>query len=406
MNDLKLSVLFGIASRFLTFLNQIFSVPITITLIGLNEFTRFNVMTATIAWLITLGGCLLPSVVGDIARAKSDHDYDSVTRKTSSALAVMFIFCLIISVAYILVFNDLGIEYNVLLVLTLLILFSSTAENIRQGLGENYKNAIYNGLSNFLSLLAILSLYFFKIETDLLIILVVSLGSTVLLKMANLAPLLVFFELNKVNKNDCYEMIRKAIGFLFISVAYYLNNAGLVTLFGYFSYPQLSEYVILQKIILILMGLVVMIRNPLWSIIASLNYKGNGNVIYHKYIKILRLYFLAVPIIIIFLCFGLPSFLKIWAGGIMIAKKDIILFSLYVAVLIFSYINSVMYYGLELFGAVSKLIMLEAIVNFSFAVVAVILNLHMIYIFLMLIITSLIINGLVFRLIKRTCLNV
>ena len=40
--------------------------------IGINEFTRFNVITAGIAWLITVGGCLLPSLVGDISRAKED----------------------------------------------------------------------------------------------------------------------------------------------------------------------------------------------------------------------------------------------------------------------------------------------------------------------------------------------
>ncbi|WP_286782650.1 hypothetical protein [Leclercia sp. UBA1284] len=406
MTDLKLSVLFGIAARLLTFFNQVLSVPLTIALIGLSEFTRYNVMTAGIAWLITLGGCLLPSVVGDISRARSDNNIEGISEKVSSALTLMLLFCLVIALLYVVIYHDLSIEYHTLMFLTLLILFSSTSENIRQGLGENFKNSIYNGFSNLLSLACILALYNFKINTNLLIILIITIGSTALFKFANLLPLFRLFSLVRISYHSCTEMMRKALGFVLISIAYYLNNAGVVTILGYLKFDGVTEFVILQKIILIVMGVVVMIRNPLWGIIASSKYKGHGSTIYKQYLKVLKLYAcLSIIIFLFFYCF-LSPFIKIWAGGVHIDNVTLIVFSIYVVVIMVSYINSVLYYGLELFGKVSKLLVAEAIINFVSVVIIAQHNLELSYIFSVMIVTSIIINGFIFSLIKRTCLNV
>lgn len=406
MTDLKLSVLFGIAARLLTFFNQVLSVPLTIALIGLSEFTRYNVMTAGIAWLITLGGCLLPSVVGDISRARSDNNIKDISEKVSSALTLMLLFCLLIALLYVVVYHNLGIEYHTLMFLTLLILFSSTSENIRQGLGENYKNSIYNGFSNLLSLACILALYYFKINTNLLIILIITIGSTALFKFANLLPLFRLFSLVRISYHSCTEMMRKALGFVLISIAYYLNNAGIVTILGYLKFDGVTEFVILQKIILIVMGVVVMIRNPLWGIIASSKYKGHGSTIYKQYLRVLKLYACLSIIIFLFIFCFLSPFIKIWAGGVHIDNVTLIVFSVYVVVIMVSYINSVLYYGLELFGKVSKLLVAEAIINFSSVMIIAKYNLELSYIFSVMIVTSIIINGFIFSLIKRTCLNV
>ncbi|MEW0497668.1 hypothetical protein AB0V26_16555, partial [Escherichia coli] len=136
MNDLKLSLIFGTLSRVITFVNQVLSVPLTIAIIGINEFTRFNVITAGIAWLITVGGCLLPSLVGDISRAKEDHNDIMISEKISSALTVMVIFIITVMIGYIFFFGVMDNERNLLLIFSILILLFSTAENVRQGLGE------------------------------------------------------------------------------------------------------------------------------------------------------------------------------------------------------------------------------------------------------------------------------
>lgn len=177
MNDLKLSLIFGTLSRVITFVNQVLSVPLTIAIIGINEFTRFNVITAGIAWLITVGGCLLPSLVGDISRAKEDHNDIMISEKISSALTVMVIFIITVMIGYIFFFGVMDNERNLLLIFSILILLFSTAENVRQGLGENYKNAIYNGCSNLLSLVIILGLAYFEIKTNLQMVIIVMFGS-------------------------------------------------------------------------------------------------------------------------------------------------------------------------------------------------------------------------------------
>ncbi|MDE7983080.1 hypothetical protein OIF61_06765, partial [Escherichia coli] len=210
MNDLKLSLIFGTLSRVITFVNQVLSVPLTIAIIGINEFTRFNVITAGIAWLITVGGCLLPSLVGDISRAKEDHNDIMISEKISSALTVMVIFIITVMIGYIFFFGVMDNERNLLLIFSILILLFSTAENVRQGLGENYKNAIYNGCSNLLSLVIILGLAYFEIKTNLQMVIIVMFGSITFFKLLNLLPLMRYFSLKHITFDSCKGMLDKA----------------------------------------------------------------------------------------------------------------------------------------------------------------------------------------------------
>jgi len=406
MNDLKLSVIFGILSRIITFMNQILSVPLIITLIGLKEFTKYNVMTAGIAWLITLGGCLLPSIVGDIARAKSDKNGQVISQKVSSSLALMFLFCSFIAVSYFIGFRKLSIEAHTILFFSLVIVFASTSESIRQGLGENYKNAIYNGIANLLSLIGVLSLYTFKIETNLLAIIILTLGSIMILKILNLIQLLRFFDINNVDFMSCKDMVIKALGFILISIAYYFNTAGLISVLGINAYKYITEFIVLQKIVLIIMGVVVMIRNPLWSIIVKLKHEGGGRNILKAFNKFLYIYMLMTPVIFIMLYYTVRPFVNVWAKGVTIDQATIISFSVYIVVVLFSYINSVLYYGLEIFNYISKVLIFEAVVNVIGVLFLSKIGAPLHSIFSLMIATSIIINLKVYLLIVRTCNNV
>ncbi|MBC9617861.1 hypothetical protein IBY30_08820 [Escherichia coli] len=403
MNDLKLSLIFGTLSRVITFVNQVLSVPLTIAIIGINEFTRFNVITAGIAWLITVGGCLLPSLVGDISRAKEDHNDIMISEKISSALTVMVIFIITVMIGYIFFFGVMDNERNLLLIFSILILLFSTAENVRQGLGENYKNAIYNGCSNLLSLVIILCLAYFEIKTNLQMVIIVMFGSITFFKLLNLLPLMRYFSLKHITFDSCKGMLDKATGFVFLSVAYYFNTAGLITVLNWLNYTKLTEFIILQKIILIVMGMVVMIRNPLWGVIAKMQYKGNSDLIIVNYRKVLRVYFYTAPLLVIISVLCIPFFLKMWAGGIVISYPDIIAFSIYLVSIVFSYINSVLYYGLELFNKISRILIVESIVNIICVLFVALMGLKLNMIFIVMTITSLFINYFISKIIKRTC---
>ncbi|MEY7925223.1 hypothetical protein AB9D80_09065 [Escherichia coli] len=403
MNDLKLSLIFGTLSRVITFVNQVLSVPLTIAIIGINEFTRFNVITAGIAWLITVGGCLLPSLVGDISRAKEDHNDIMISEKISSALTVMVIFIITVMIGHIFFFGVMDNERNLLLIFSILILLFSTAENVRQGLGENYKNAIYNGCSNLLSLVIILGLAYFEIKTNLQMVIIVMFGSITFFKLLNLLPLMRYFSLKYITFDSCKGMLDKATGFVFLSVAYYFNTAGLITVLNWLNYTKLTEFIILQKIILIVMGMVVMIRNPLWGVIAKMQYKGNSDLIIVNYRKVLRVYFYTAPLLVIISVLCIPFFLKMWAGGIVISYPDIIAFSIYLVSIVFSYINSVLYYGLELFNKISRILIVESIVNIICVLFVALMGLKLNMIFIVMTITSLFINYFISKIIKRTC---
>ncbi|HGY7137047.1 TPA: hypothetical protein ACNTC5_004854, partial [Escherichia coli] len=72
-----------------------------------------------------------------------------------------------------------------------------------------------------------------------------------------------------------------------------------------------------------------MIRNPLWGVIAKMQYKGNSDLIIVNYRKVLRVYFYTAPLLVIISVLCIPFFLKMWAGGIVISYPDIIAFSIY-----------------------------------------------------------------------------
>ncbi|MDW3163399.1 hypothetical protein R8B00_28160, partial [Escherichia coli] len=90
----------------------------------------------------------------------------------------------------------------------------------------------------------------------------------------------------------------------------YFNTAGLITVLNWLNYTKLTEFIILQKIILIVMGMVVMIRNPLWGVIAKMQYKGNSDLIIVNYRKVLRVYFYTAPLLVIISVLCIPFFLK------------------------------------------------------------------------------------------------
>ncbi|MGK4404637.1 hypothetical protein ACNEQB_13575 [Escherichia coli] len=198
-------------------------------------------------------------------------------------------------------------------------------------------------------------------------------------------------------------MLDKATGFVFLSVAYYFNTAGLITVLNWLNYTKLTEFIILQKIILIVMGMVVMIRNPLWGVIAKMQYKGNSDLIIVNYRKVLRVYFYTAPLLVIISVLCIPFFLKMWAGGIVISYPDIIAFSIYLVSIVFSYINSVLYYGLELFNKISRILIVESIVNIICVLFVALMGLKLNMIFIVMTITSLFINYFISKIIKRTC---
>lgn len=212
-----------------------------------------------------------------------------------------------------------------------------------------------------------------------------------------------YFSLKYITFDSCKGMLNKATGFVFLSVAYYFNTAGLITVLNWLNYTKITEFIILQKIILIVMGMVVMIRNPLWGVIAKMQYKGNSDLIIVNYRKVLRVYFYTAPLLVIISVLCIPFFLKLWAGGIVISYPDIIAFSIYLVSIVFSYINSVLYYGLELFNKISRILIVESIINIICVLFVALMGLKLNMIFIVMTITSLFINYFISKIIKRTC---
>ncbi|EOX1528307.1 hypothetical protein ACPD0R_003429, partial [Vibrio cholerae] len=184
--DLRYSLIYGSLTRLITLVNQVVAVPLVIYIIGIDEFTDLNLLTAGVAWIFSLGGTLLPSLVGDITRAYHDAEIGEIKKIIFNSICCLILFTVCATLIFLVFFNG-SFSDGLLLVFIISIcnLIFSISDNIRIGLHQNYISNIYNGFSNLISLSLILLCYFFEIRIGLIEVIYITLGVPMLSKVLN-----------------------------------------------------------------------------------------------------------------------------------------------------------------------------------------------------------------------------
>lgn len=365
--DLKLSVFYGTAGRAITLANQILSVPLIIILIGLDSFNRFNILIASVSWFASLGGSLVPSLVGDITRANARSDLSMLTKHIVNVLITLTIFIALCSVIFSVVFWPPELDLIIVFALTLCILIFSVSDNIRQGTHETYKNSWFNGFANLFSVCLLYFAFITKQSLDVHHIALIMLGSTALFKLLNFIlvkrHLSLDFSKSFFDVILCKKIILSARYFVVIAISFYLTTGGLLTITNKFAPNELPYVIMLQKFTLTLMGIMVMIRSPLWSIIAKEIFQKNVHkvhLLYKKYFLILIALLLPIYIVVYFFT---PSIVSLWTNyEVQVNPSYMCAFSFYFCAQTILYFNSIFYYGLEMFSEISLLLFFESVI--------------------------------------------
>ncbi|MGL4754842.1 MAG: hypothetical protein ACRCXB_20930 [Aeromonadaceae bacterium] len=414
--DLKYSLIFGIISRIITLINQIFAVPLVIYIIGIEGFTKLNILTAGVSWVFSIGGTLLPSLVGDITRANHDSDLEKIYKVIFNSVFCLIIFSVLSTLFFLIFFSDkANPELVFVFIVSILNLVFSISENIRIGLHQNYKNNIYYGVANLISLLLVFFCYLCDFNIGLIGVIFITLGIPMLSKMCNFFALKSYMSI-KLKYFDLiyqFDLIKKAVGFVFITMSYFLNTSGLILVAEIYNKSFIGEFIILQKFALITMGVIVMIRNPLWSLIYKEVHLGNQSIVYFKYRDVIKKYILVSPVFLLIGLLSINEVIYAWSSStVEMDKKTAIIFSIYLVVQGLSFINSVMYYGMELFNKIAVFLVLESAVNISLFVMFnqwtfdSIMSFDIDHLFFVMVTTSFIANVAIFNVIKeRICLE-
>lgn len=377
-------------------------------MIGIKQFGEFNVMTAGVSWLFSIGGSLLPSIVGDVTRANADNNRTKISIYFSSSIAVLLFFSLISTVIFLFLFGYKENTISAIYIISILTFIFSVSDNIRQGLHENYINTLNNGISNLVVIVLVFSFYFYNIKTSILDIVLITLGSNLIFKFFNF--LLVWqrakLSFYLVDFKYCIKLIANAFGFVLLSLSYYINTAGILNVVNIYSKSDVGVFVLLQKISLILMGIIVMIRNPMWSMISKEIYIGGKVKVFETFRKILFIFIFISPFFVVTSYYVMPFIIYQWSGKTVVMSVFLnSSFSFYLTLLAFSYINSVMYYGMELFNKISKFIVFDALFNLLSYTLILMLKFDIAYVYLSSSLSLIVLNFFIYQIIKGICVG-
>lgn len=377
MNDIKLSLLTSIACKAITFINQIISLPIMISFVGINGFAKYSVLVASVSWLASLGNSLLPMLVGQISRNCADGKpnlNDHLIKNSFLLLSIIALFITIFYGVYLFFYAQFNRNELVILLLTVSMMVFSISESVRQGLGQNFINNIFNGVTNLLSILFLVYISMFYKDIfidDKIFLLVVSFyGFLLVSKIINFFIIYDFKMKIEVDKTLMLSLLMSSKSYLFLVFCYFINNSGSVLLINkFFTNSETSEFLIFQKIFIIASGLLIMLRQPIWPYLCKeIHINGTS--------KIKKMFMKSESVFVILLMFGMVIFyyyeeviISNWIGKrINFNSYDLLALCLYLFSLIYSQFLSIFYYGLELFDKVSVVVMYESIANITVGV--------------------------------------
>lgn len=169
---LKKAFTSSILSKVVSFVFQIISLPLLITLLGTSEFGKLAVMMAAVGWINLISGGISPY----ITRTLSTQKNKSFTYKVISGSRTIIVLGSILSCCiYLLFFSYLESKFNELVyplttmfLLSLLSLNFSIAESIRQGNMQQHVNNNFAMLSSLLSIVIIYVIYLLEVNEKFL----------------------------------------------------------------------------------------------------------------------------------------------------------------------------------------------------------------------------------------------
>jgi len=368
-NTIKRALITSSVSKVITICIQLFSFPLAVKALGVEQFGVYVVITSLLAWFNLGSFGIFPGLTREVS--KSIEDNKRTLKYIYSAMHIVTCgLCIIFFVIYFgslltpeLLFNG---EYsslyfskelmNVWLVSLLFVFFSlygSIAESVRLGMKKQDKNNVINIIGNLVSFVLIIFVSYYS--PTLLSFVIAVAGAQAIAKFINL--LLLMLELSKnvevhlscFTKGNKYKELLNVGGLFFISeILGIASTQGLIFFIGQSSGPVVVSYIaFIFKFMALSGGFIVMITQPLSAVFMSLYNSLEFSGLIKKVVQYYTPLFLFTIVISICINFFGQYFFSVWsAGEVQLKDEDIMILGFYFIVvvlnhLIFTYLFSV-----------------------------------------------------------------
>lgn len=365
---LKINILLGVIVRGLSVISQLLLVPLTINYITSELYGIWLALSSIVQWIsffdIGFGNGLRNKLGESIAlnKIKKGRIYVSTTYAVMTVVffaMALFMFWISKYINWASILN-VPKEYNELLVDVTQILFVTFSIQTVLKLIQNIVQAFQlNALASFMDTMSnVLSLIFVYILTKLM--------SPNLINIAlafSLAPIIVLLSVSIILYLKKYRHISPNIGYVKIEYAKDIFSLGsgffIVQIAGLFLYQTINIlisrkcgpedvtiYNVAYKYFSILMMGTTIVLAPLWSAITDAFVKDDTVWIKKIYRKLIKLFIISSFVAILMVIIS-PTVYKYWVGGhVVITLKISILVALYIIILMWGNIHSIIISGM------------------------------------------------------------
>jgi O-antigen/teichoic acid export membrane protein len=373
----------SLLSKLVSFVYQIVSIPLLITMIGSNNFGLLAMMMSLIGWINILSGGVSPLVTKVVAENHELIEQQNVIAGSRTILIlgsiVLTVFFLIIGLYVYQDYKNVAIATLILFIISILIINFTIADSIRQGSKQQHINNFYMMSANITIIGSIYLTYQLPLAESLLLPLAVIVLYLPLLlsKMTN------YFTINKnFLIKGCYlpfKNNRQLFGRIYhFMIANFMIQLSVVIIKSFaIMYLGSNDTLAAAKMEIVFRYLLISgtffaaIQLPLWPLITEA--KAMNDQLWLKKVKIwLGLGFLACGLgnFVIMINFGLSIF-ELWLGeSISFTQQEIVLAASYFLVISIVQAPVIILMGLGTFSYMGKILMAEALLFLAFVLIA------------------------------------
>lgn len=386
MNQVNKAIYTSVISKVLTVGIQVFSFPIVINALGVEQFGVYLLVTSFISWFLLGNIGIGAALTRDIAKEYcGEISNERCLRLIFTALKIILLVSFLLVIIFLIVKvnvpvkilfgqsaagNDIEIQntMNLVFITVLLHLIGSVGEAGRLGIGKQFETNFINIVTNLFSLVALL---YTANNSPSLYSLVLSLNGMVALgKLLNLFTLVYNLKSSKESILITFNSSREYKLLLSTSYIFTLGDLskiasthGIIYFVGYITSPTVVVFIsFIQRTITLLGGLYVMITQPLSSELIRLHSICD----YQRIIFITRKYFglMLLSIIIIFLgivIFGSDIY-RVWSSGeVYFSAQQLVIIGLLFIANILSHVFFVVLYSFNYTKIPIFIMLIEAV---------------------------------------------
>ncbi|MFW8590323.1 oligosaccharide flippase family protein [Glaciecola sp. 2405UD65-10] len=372
----------SLLSKLVSFIYQLLSIPLLISMIGTHNFGLLAILMSMIGWINILSGGISPFVTKVISENKGLLEQQSVIAGSRTLLAfgslVLTAIFLIIGQFLYKDNQELAIPTLILFVISVLTINFTVADSIRQGSMQQHINNLFMMCANITIIISIYFTYQIPLAEQILLPLAVTILYLPLLisKIINFLTLdkrffvkgfYLPFKTNKLLFRKIYHFM---LANLMIQLSVVIIKSFAIIYLGANDTLAAAKMEIIFRYLLISGTFFAAIQLPLWPLITEA--KAKNDLLWLKKVKVwLGLGFLIYGLtnFVIMINFGLAIF-ELWLGkAVIFSQQEIVLAGSYFLVISIVQAPVIILMGLGAFSYMGRMLMAEALLFLTFILI-------------------------------------